>query len=496
MCLRDFGTIMHLVAVGGRNRYFTMRIDLSQKLQMRPELRLAPQMIQAIEILQLPTIDLRERIDQELESNPVLEIDERPREKEGAGDAQASEDHQSPPTAEELKREEKFDAVDRYFEDDRPRRRRDSGEPDRKMEAMANREARAATLQDHLAEQLGLLELSERQKELATYVINSIGSSGYLLYALSELLESLTPKYSTEEIKAALETVRALDPPGVGALDIQDCLLLQIDRLGVGHDLERELVSEYLEDIEYNRFPKIAKATGKSMDEIKEAVAFISTLTPRPGSAFGGTDPQYVVPDVVVEEIDGRYEIRLENSYIPPLRINTSYKALPKDSEAFEFLRRKQESARWLIESILQRQNTLQKICHEIFEYQKEFLDRGANFLRPLRMQEVADSVGVHISTVSRAIAAKYVQTPRGIFALRAFFSGATKSVDGAEGESQESVRQKLVEMIANEDKRYPLSDEDLRSKFREQGIDIARRTITKYRKALSIPSTRQRRQY
>ncbi len=468
-----------------------MKIDLSQKLQMRQELRLAPQMIQAIEILQIPVAELRERIDQELEINPVLEIDERP--KETSSDSSKEE----APTPEELKREERYDAMDRYQDDDFARPSRHiAGERDRKLEAMANRESRPETLQEHLIQQVHFLDLSEAHKELAQFIINNISSTGYMLCTLDELMDAVKGKNESDDVKDVLEVVRSLDPAGVGAFDPRDCLLLQIDRYGPHRDIERDLICDHLEDIEYNRFPKIAKATGQDMETIKAAIDFIKSLNPRPGSAFGGEEPQYIVPDVIVEDIDGRYEIRLENSYIPPLRLNSAYKGLGRDNEAYEFLKRKHESARWLIESIHQRQNTLQKICSDIFRIQKDFLDRGPNFLHPLRMQEVADNVGVHISTVSRAIANKYVQTPRGISALRSFFTGATKSLNGSAVESQESVRQKLQEMINNEDKRYPLSDEDIRTKFREQGIDIARRTITKYRKALDIPSTRQRRQY
>lgn len=501
-----------------------MRLDLSQRLRMEQTLRLAPQMIQAIEILQIPVLELQDRIEQELEVNPVLEVEESTVATDGpvaGAEAEHSEgvsaesavpsssesadgaaETAAAPESEEGA--DKFDFLEETWNEelDRPRINRAAGEEaaSRKLEAMQNRPARAETLQEHLVEQLHMADMPDAVRLFAEYIVYNMDENGYLLFPLEEIATSYDPKGVTPETAAeALRVVQSLDPPGVGARNLQECLLLQLDRKGGEFRIEKLLITNHLEDIQNNRLPKIAKDTGADLAEVKEGIQSIRELNPRPGTAFGAPPPQYIVPDVVVSYVDGRYEVRLENAYIPSLRLNPMYlrqlAESKRGSQEAEFLKRKAESARWLIEAIHQRQSTLQRIANEVFRIQQDFLDKGPNFLHPLRMQEVADNVGVHISTVSRAISGKYAQTPRGIFPLRQFFTGAAKSTDGAV-ESQEGVRQKLLEIVNKEDKRFPLSDEDIVAKFKEAGIEIARRTVTKYRKALRIPSSRQRRAY
>ncbi len=503
-----------------------MRLDLSQRLRMEQTLRLAPQMIQAIEILQIPVLELQDRIEQELEVNPVLEVEEptmsldAPADDAGTspvegpdpvdGDADATSPAEAgpgvadPAPAEREEASDRFDYLEEHWNEelDRPRINRAAGEEasDRKLEAMQNRPARAETLQEHLVDQLHLLELEERVRRFAEYVVFNMDENGFILYPIEEIAASYDEKnLAPEEIALAVATIQSLDPPGVGARTLEECLLLQLERRGGDYRLEKLLITNHLEDIQNNRLPKIAKETGFDMEEVKVGIQSIRELNPRPGTSFGSPPSHYIVPDVVVTYVDGRYEVRLENAYIPSLRLNPMYlrqlAESKKGSQEAEFLKRKAESARWLIEAIHQRQSTLQRIANEVFRIQQDFLDKGPNFLHPLRMQEVADNVGVHISTVSRAISGKYAQTPRGIFPLRHFFTGAAKSTDGAV-ESQEGVRQKLLEIVSKEDKRFPLSDEDIVAKFKEAGVEIARRTVTKYRKALRIPSSRQRREY
>jgi RNA polymerase sigma-54 factor len=277
-----------------------------------------------------------------------------------------------------------------------------------------------------------------------------------------------------------------------------ECLLIQIgDDPSVA--FERMLVERYLDDLKMNRLPRIAKETGRSIEEIKDALAFISSLNPHPGAFFSGAQPQYVIPDVVCELVDGKYEIRLEDSYIPRIHISPRYRKMLEEQKSNpavrDYIKKKIEAAKWLIESIEQRQNTLYKIAKEIVDYQKSFLDHGIDFLKPLKMQYIADRVGVHVSTVSRAISDKYMQTPRGIYPLKFFFTGGTINAEG-EMESILAVKQKVRDIVDQEDKRNPLSDEDIALKLRAMGYDIARRTVTKYRKQMAILSSRQRRSY
>jgi len=296
-----------------------------------------------------------------------------------------------------------------------------------------------------------------------------------------------------------LRLIQSLDPPGVGARDLQECLLLQMDSTG-NASLPRLLVSQHLEDIEKNRYPKIVRETGETLETIKRAVEFVTRLSPRPGALFGNEMPQYITPDVSVEQNDdGEYKVTLEDHRVPRLYISPIYARLLQDEDAGdeerEYVRKKIQSARWLIDAIEQRRNTLLRICEDIFDIQRDFLSRGIKHLKPLKMRTVADHANVHVSTVSRAISDKYAQTPRGIFPLKFFFTGGTKAA-GGEMTSRKSVRQSVLEAIENEDKRHPLSDDEVARLLQQQGLDIARRTVTKYRKALNIPSSRRRRAY
>jgi len=250
-----------------------------------------------------------------------------------------------------------------------------------------------------------------------------------------------------------------------------------------------------------NRFPKIMKETGHSAEQIQEAIHYIRThLNPRPGNLFGDETPQYIIPDIMVEQnATGEYEVRVEDGQLPQLYISPLYQKMLADQStpenAKEFIKRKIQGARWLIEAIEQRRGTLRSIAQEIVKIQREFFERGITELRPLKMRTIAESTGVHVSTVSRAIADKYVQTPRGIFPLKYFFTGGTRNFEGTMT-SRKSVKQLLLDVISGEDKTNPLSDGGIASKLQGQGIDIARRTVTKYRKALKIPSSRRRKSY
>ncbi|MEW6360022.1 MAG: RNA polymerase factor sigma-54 [Planctomycetota bacterium] len=476
-----------------------MEISLQPRLELR--LKLAPQIIQSIEILQLPMLALQDRITQELEENPALELEEpAPADEQLRTETGAEEPPERAEQAAEYDRlADLADGWQDFFTQTGGRRYRSSGDKDEKLEALQNTAAPPIGLQDHLHSQLMLLDLPPEKRELAENIIYNLDPNGYVRHPLAEIGESLEPPRTEEEMAEALKIVQNLEPPGVAARDLQECLLLQIDPKEPNYALKRQLITHHLQDIENNRLPKIAKALGQSIETLKALIDEIGSLNPKPGSLYGGEVVPYIVPDVIVEKDRGEYMVQLQDHFLPNLYISPEFRGMLRDNknqgETKEWIRRKIEAAKWLIESIEQRRSTLQRVSQKIVEKQKTFLDHGIKHLKPLKMQEVADELGIHVSTVSRAIAHKYMQTPRGIHDMKFFFTGGLAK-DNGEVESWDAVRQKLLEVIDKENKRNPLSDDEITNLLRQQGIDIARRTVTKYRKALRISSSRKRKQY
>lgn len=480
-----------------------LRMEFTQSLRLEQKLKLAPQIIQSIDILQLPLLELQERIEQELEENPVLEMREVDPDSEEARKAA-----ESGPSAEKEREDKRMEVMDfdpsfrEHFADMYPRRRHSGGEEDKKLEAMQNTPSRPESLQDYLFDQFRLLDVPESALGIAENIIYNLDDDGYLQYSLEEIVASMDG-VSLEDAENALRLLREAGPPGIGARDLQECLLLQLSEEDFPEQFEslEILIRNHLDDIAANRLPKIVKETGRSMEEVKTAVDTIQKrLNPRPGGEFGARPGLYVVPDVVVELIDSVYEIRLEDARVPGLFVSSAYNKLLKDKKCTakdrEYIQQKIQSAKWLIDSIEQRRNTVYRTSCEIVRIQKGFLDHGIAHLRPLKMQTVADVVGVHVATVSRAIKDKYIQTPRGIFRMKFFFTGATEKADGP-AVSRKSVKELVRAQVDDEDKKKPLSDEDIAKALSdESGLTVARRTVTKYRKELKIPSSRQRREY
>ena len=472
-----------------------MRIGLSQTARMEQRLIQSPQMIQAMQILQLSSMELEERIDQELTENPFLEIKENVAGTDGEKDGDGAEtDGDTGPSLEGI-----LEELERYERDlGTTRRRVSSEEVDRKLEAMQNTPARCHSLGEALMEQIALSGFDERQRAIAEYLAYSFDERGYLPESLETLAQTCDlPGVTVEELQGVLATLREATHPALGARDLQECLLLQLEPMGVDAPLIRTLLTSHIEDITTNRLPRIARETGHTIDDIKHAIESIRTLDPIPARDYGDSTAEAIHPDVVVKEIDGRYEVRLTRQVAHELTISPAYRELLRRSGGGDAVRKwikqRLESARWFIEAVHQRQSTLLRIAKAVFERQKEFLDRGIKGLAPLRMLEVAEATGVHISTVSRAVAGKYAQTPHGILPLRYFFSGGTAKASGGMA-SQASIKQRIRELVEKEDARDPLSDDRLAEILKERdGITIARRTITKYRKALAIPSTNQR---
>lgn len=485
---------------------------LSQNLSLglRQEQRLTPQLIQSMNILQLPLMALEAKVQEELERNPALEDEldraeaagERPEKTEPAGDAEAEADrlHEAEGFSrlERMTREYDFDDSDQSF--GRSRASYD-GERDAKMEAMANTACRPESLNEYLFRQWTFLEVNGAIRQAGELIINHIEENGYLGTPLEELAEQHVPPFTLEQMEEALSWVQTLEPPGIGARDLRECLLIQLDEWEGDHELERVLVEHHLSDIEKNRYPAIAKATGRNIEEIKAAVKNLRKLHPHPGALVVDEEVPRITPDVIVdyaEDGDG-YTVRLARGNSPRLRISRTYRQMLIDSrhdkDAREFIRRNLESAGALIDAIQYRRNRLLEVAEEVVQRQRDFFDQGPAGLKVLRMSELAEKLDCDPSTISRTVAEKYMQTPRGIFPLRYFFTGGTESSDG-EATSWDSVKARVKEIIDQEDKKNPLSDEVIAARLQAEGIEVSRRTIAKYRMQLHIPTARQRREF
>ncbi|MCH8840052.1 MAG: RNA polymerase factor sigma-54 [Planctomycetes bacterium] len=500
-----------------------MRLSFGQELRLVQKQVLAPRMIQSMEILQLPIMALQERLEQEMEDNPVLDQiepdeDDGPLEETVVNPDAPTESERELVVAEDSNNEDDFERLlnmvdslpDDYEERSRPSRGQIEAESDRRHDAMANMVARPESLLEYLEHQLSWYDLSPEVRRLCERIIYNLDSNGYLKAPLEELLSSLPAElngdaqsWHAEQMKLAEEAlaiVQRLDPPGIGARNLKECLLLQLTPGLLFYEELQVLIENHLEDLENNRLPLISKKTGFSIETIQESWEDLRTLKPKPGSEFNETFVPSVTPDVFVEtKKEGGYEVRLEEGHLPSLYISPTYRKLLQDpstnAETREYIKRKVNSAQWIIEAIEQRRSTLTRVSQAIVDHQIKFLDDGPDHIEPLKMQQIADKVGVHVTTVSRAVDDKWMQTPRGIFPLKRFFVGGTTAADGEEV-AWDKVRLKLQEIVDEEDKTKPLSDDALVEELLKHGITVARRTVTKYRKAMDIPSSRQRRDW
>ncbi|MGB1126629.1 MAG: RNA polymerase factor sigma-54 [Phycisphaeraceae bacterium] len=510
-----------------------MRFDTGQQMRMDQRMKLDPRMIQSMEILQMPTPALEERIEQELASNPTLEIaqagedadtlqaerdqaerDDHEGERElvvdegAANHAEAADDFERLSNLSE-QYGESWESNTFESGSDFARRQISSsaGERDGKLDAMANTAARGASLYDQLIDQWHLAEIPEDLVPLGEYLIGFIDADGYLRTPVEDLLPD-APAQTTPELIAATTSLlqQTLDPPGLGARDFRECLLLQIDAKldedpEADLELPRQLIDHHLKDIEANRYPKIAKATDHTIEELQQAVLKLRQFHPHPGRLLASDEVRTITPDATIEFDDesDSYIATLTHGRLPALTISRDYQDLAKDKEADkktrDFVAKNLSSARWLIDAINQRNNTLLRVIGVVVQAQRDFFDQGPQALKPLPMTTVADQLGIHVATVSRAVSEKYLQTPRGILPLRMFFSGGTESSDG-ESMAWGAVQAKLKEVIDEEDKKNPMTDDQLVEAMKEQGIDIARRTVAKYRKVMNIAPARQRREF
>ena len=459
-----------------------MHLDMGLNLDLSQKLVMTPQLCQAITILQLSAQDLAELVQQELLDNPVLDQVES-KEKELV--APAPEPTQSP-TAPDY-----FDWAD-YFSEGGSRglySRQDSGETE-------NREVPSGgmSLHEYLELQLDFINLTELEKAAGCYLIGCIDDNGYLTCSAEDVAQAL--KLPAETVDKVLSFIQGFDPAGVGGQNLQECLRIQLRQRNVCDPLVERLIDEYLEAAASGRYAWIAGKIGVTTDEVRKAMQLIRTLNPKPGSAISAAGPcSYVVPDITVRKVDGEYLILINDNQVPGLRVNPYYKRMARDTdgEARKFIEGRIGSALWLIRSIEQRRQTLQKVMQNIIELQPRFFEFGARHLLPMTMKQVADRVGVHESTVSRATANKYAATAHGLFSLRSFFSAGVSAVDGSTM-SATRVKREIRELVSAEDPMHPLSDQALTELLAKQGIAVSRRTVAKYREELDIlPSCRRK---
>ena len=480
---------------------------------------LAPRMIQSMEILQLPAMALEERIEQEIQNNETLEVVEP--EEEGSAEPAAGSQVEPPAAAVEKTVDEKplivdqdhanqadfertYDWASEYPDSDddrsRPSASRIEESADRYLDVMANMEERPETLSDHLHDQLSNYDLTDAERVAADKVIYNLDANGYLPSSLEELVDPDGPPGQLEHLQKAMAVVQSMDPPGVGGRDLKECLLLQIGADTPNARQLRRLVADHLEDLAANRLPLIERKTGLTIEEIERLRDELHSLQPKPGAAFQAPFVPPVKPDVYVDQqADGSWKVRLEEVDLPNLRISPTYREMlanpGTDAATRDYIKRKVNAAQWLIDAIEQRRSTLLKTSQAIVDHQTRFFVEGPEAIEPLKMQQIADRIGMHVTTVSRAVDDKWLQTPRGLYPLRRFFVGGTVSADGDEV-AWDAVRIKLQEIVDGEPKDDPYCDDALVLELAKRGITVARRTVTKYRKAMDIPSSRQRRDW
>lgn len=449
-------------------------------------------MQQSLQVLQAPTLELRHLVRQELEENPVLEdesVDVSLEETASQSDDEAFEDEFA-----------ELSAMDQEWRDYMAQSRVTTSrrdDADERHQFMIDSLVAPKTLQEHLTDQLGFSDASDRLRKVAEMLIGNTNENGFFQTNIEDLCFDMgIPLNELQEAKALIQT---FDPVGVGADDLRECLLIQLDRLGKRHSLEYRIIDHHLDDLAMRRYPLIAKKLSVNPEQITRAAEFIATLDPKPGRRFGSETNNYVVPDVVVERIGGDWTVTLTNDQVPRLRISNAYKDLMAQSESGRdvrsYIRDKIRAGKFLIRSIHQRQQTIETIAKQIVERQQDFLEKGPAHLHPMTMAQIAEVVGVHETTVSRAVSGKYIATPHGVFEMKYFFTTGYQT-DSGESLSNTSVKKALGELVAAENPKKPLSDQAIVVELKKQGVVIARRTVAKYRDELNILPSHMRKSY
>jgi len=456
---------------------------------------LAPQLQQSLLILQAPLLELRNLVQQEMETNPVLE--------ELATESNDDERETPENSAADDKFKEEFDQLAKLDDEWRDYMAQSSSYSGRSQEDEDKRQlffdsiVTQETLQQHLMGQLNQTVLDAGDRKTAEVIIGNVDDNGFLQATPEEM--SMSTGIPQDDFERMLTLIQSFYPPGVGARDLRECLLIQLKREGKQSSLEYKIIAEHMEDLGKRRFPEIARRMGISVEQVQKCANTIAQLDPRPGQIFAEAPQNYVLPDVTVEKVNGQYQIILNSEQVPRLRISNTYKDIMAQdgngSEVKDYIRDKIRSGKFLIKSIHQRQQTISNIAHEIVSRQREFLDRGTAYLKPMTMVQIADAVGVHETTVSRAISGKYISTPQGVFEMKYFFTPGYQTASGGTM-SNTSVKEAIMDLVKSESGNSPLSDKEIVEILSERGIPIARRTVAKYRTELNILPSNMRRKY
>jgi len=469
-----------------------LRLELAQKQTQK--LVLTPKMQQAMHMLQLPLLELETYLEQELVENPVLEQVQSSTDEQASadGDGTSGDVREQEASAESFE-----DAWNEYYYEGSDFSRNREGEEAKRAFAESSITKRES-FASYLLTQLRLAIDDEEEYRIGEWIIGEIDDRGYFTSSVEQGAETLG--VSPDAVEAVLGKIQNFEPTGIGARDLRECLLLQMDSRYPDNEQLRELVSEHLELLEKRQLPKIAQRMGIGVEEVHDLARLVATLEPRPGREYTGEETQYVVPDTTVTKVDDEYVVTVNDDSIPRIRISTYYQQLLANSETpkevTDYVKGKYRAAKWLLSNIEQRKNTIYRVTKCIVDLQKDFLDKGEAFLRPLTLQEVAERVGLHESTISRVTSKKYVDTPQGILELKRFFSSSIGNQNG-DAKSAIAVRKEISELIDGEDKKKPLSDQRIADILREkQGLDIARRTVTKYREVLGILPSKLRKEY
>ncbi|HEY5439710.1 MAG TPA: RNA polymerase factor sigma-54 [Gemmatimonadaceae bacterium] len=486
-----------------------MRPGLGQHTQLKQELKINPRLYQAMDLLYMPLLDLQNHLKQELLNNPFLDMIEPDEEDEEDGVEQQEET--SPET--EAEKEEKgeidweeilldgFDAGGRHEEHEE----REYYEP----VTVDTRD-----LADHLRDQVSLLDLNGRQMYLADEFIGNINEDGYLACGLEKIVEGVNESvekvveeldrevtdlklYTMGEAEEMLGIVQSLDPPGVGARDLRECLMLQLREAGLEHSVPFRLVRDCFDELIAHRWSEISKRFGISPIDVQKAADEIAKLDPKPGLVYSDASDNYIIPDLIVDKIDGKYHVFLNDANLPRLKLSKAYQEIARDKKKFagenkEFISNKLNSANWMIQAIEQRRQTMLKVMNYIVERQREFFEKGVQFLKPLTLREVAEVISMHESTVSRVTNEKFVQTPRGVLPLKFFFSSGLSTTAG-EDVSARGIKAQIQKLVSEENQKHPLTDQAIVNILKETGVQIARRTVAKYRDQLGVLSARMR---
>ena len=481
---------------------------LSQSLLMTPQLQ------QAIKLLQLGRLEYLEAIEKELLENPILEEIKEPQSSpggaesssptfdntDGSSDASAGDNGT---TAEPETEAKAADAAQtpidwedylESFTDSRGSATPKGLVDHEERPSFETTISRSESLSEHLLSQIRMADLSPHDEKIASHIIGNLDKNGYLCATFSEIAQSC--EGSVQDVERVVDFIRSLDPPGVAACTLKECLAIQLDNQGLSTSLEAKIVQNHLDKLEKRRFDLIAKAEQVAIEEVYKAVAAIKKLEPRPGRPFSDETTRYIVPDIFVYKVGGEYVISLNEDGLPKLRISPYYLDLLRTDDAENlpnraYLQERMKAASWLIRSIMQRQQTIYKVTESIIKFQRPFLDHGISKLRPLVLKDVADDIGMHESTVSRVTTNKYVHTPQGVFELKFFFTTGIKTAEG--DVSSSAIKERIKAIISSESPEDPISDQGIVEILRKENIDIARRTVAKYREGLGIQSSSRR---